>query len=163
MFGTRRAWVGPLVIVWMAVLPTSAWAEASVAVSGAVATPPSAPRSQMVVVPPMDQRPGFDSTTVPPWWTQRTPLMGLGFGAVGLLATGFGAYYVAVDGNILEKDKINGQGVWVRDTRGFGWTLTGVGVVSLAAGLSMVIWGRDDGSEVSMAFGPTSMGLLGKF
>jgi len=163
MFRTRRAWVGSLAIVGMASLPTSAWAGEIVAVSDVAATPASAPRSQTVVVPPMDHRPGFDTTTVPPWWMQRTPLMGLGFGAVGLLATGFGAYYVAVDGNTLVKDKINGKGVWVRDTRGFGWTLIGVGVVSLVAGLSMVIWGRDDGSEVSMAVGPTSMGLLGKF
>jgi hypothetical protein len=117
----------------------------------------------MVVVPPMDRRPGVDTTTVPPWWMQHTPLMGLGFGAVGLLATGFGAYYVSVDGNTLEKDKINGKGVWVRDTGGFGWTSIGVGVVSLAAGLAMVIWGRDDGSEVSVAVGPASMGLQGKF
>lgn len=89
--------------------------------------------------------------------------MGLGFGAVGLLAAGFGIYYVAVDGSTLEKDKINGKGVWVRDTRAWGWSLIGVGAVSLAAGSAMVIWGGEDGSEVSLAVGPASMGLRGKF
>jgi hypothetical protein len=111
----------------------------------------------------MDRRPGVDTTTISPWWKQRTPLMGLGFGAVGLLAAGFGIYYVAVDGSTLEKDKINGKGVWVRDTRAWGWSLIGVGAVSLAAGSAMVIWGGEDGSEVSLAVGPASMGLRGKF
>jgi len=161
VLANTRVWVGPLVMVGMVLLPTSVSAGASVVVSDTVTAPQ--PPSRTVVVPPMDQRPGVDTTTIPPWWLQRTPLMGLGFGAAGLLATAFGAYYVAVDGNVLKEDKINGKGIWVRDTGGWGWTLIGVGVASLAVGSAMVIWGGEDGSEVSLAVGPASMGLQGKF
>jgi hypothetical protein len=128
------------------------------------AAPQPAPQPP-VMVPPMSQRPGVDTTTTttPPWWKQTTPMLGIGFGAAGLLAASFGVYYIAVDGNTATSDQINGQPILRRDTGKWGWSLLGVGVVSLAAGSAMVIWGRDDGSSVSLAVGPNSLGLQGKF
>ncbi len=125
--------------------------------------PAPPPPHPTVVVPPMNQRPGVDTTTTPPWWKQTAPMMGVGFGAAGLLAASFGIYLIAVDGNTATSDKINGQPILRRDTGKWGWSLLGVGVVSLAAGSAMVIWGRDDGSSVSLAVGPNSLGLQGKF
>jgi hypothetical protein len=116
---------------------------------------------QMVKVPEPEERPGVDVTAAPSFWQQPTPVMGLGFGAVGLLAAGFGIYYIAVDGHAVTSDK--GHGIILRDTGKWGWSLLGVGVVSLAAGSAMVIWGRNDGTNVSVAVGPRSLGLQGKF
>lgn len=113
---------------------------------------------------PSPERSGVDTSAIPPWWQQTTPLMGVGFSAVGLLAIGFGIYYVAVDGNTVESSKMNrNAGVILRDTGKWGWRLVGVGAVSLLAGSAMVIWGRDDGTSVSVAVGPGSLGLQGKF
>jgi hypothetical protein len=102
-----------------------------------------------------------------PIWTQRTPMMGLGLGVVGLLGIGFGAYYIAVDGNAVEMshpgDPMKSVPIVVRDTGKWGWTFVGLGAVSLVAGSAMVIWGRDDGTHVSVAVGPRSLGLQGKF
>jgi hypothetical protein len=123
--------------------------------------PPSPPPT--IVIPSAEQRPGVDTTAVPPWWKQPTPMMGVGFGAVGLLAAGFGIYYIAVDGNAVQKSQSSGRPVILRDTGKWGWSLVGVGVVALAAGSAMVIWGRDDGTSVSVAVGPGSLGLQGKF
>jgi multisubunit Na+/H+ antiporter MnhB subunit len=111
----------------------------------------------------MDGRPGVETAALPPWWKQRTPLTGLGFAAAGLIAGGFGLYYVAVDGNTLEKDKINGNGIMVRNTSSWGWSLLGLGAASLAIGSAMIIWGREDGTEISVAVGPASMALQGRF
>jgi hypothetical protein len=109
-------------------------------------------------------QPGVDTSAIPPWWKQPTPVMGVGFGAVGLLAVGFGIYFIAVDGNTVESSKVNPtKAVIVRDTGKWGWSLVGVGAVSLLAGSAMVIWGRDDGTNVSVAVGPGSLGLQGKF
>jgi hypothetical protein len=88
--------------------------------------------------------------------------MGLGFAGLGLLGIGFGVYYVAVDGKAVEKNAF-GDGVILRDTGKWGWSFVGVGAVSLLAGSAMIIWGRDDGTEVSVAVGPNSVGLQGKF
>jgi hypothetical protein len=123
-------------------------------------TPP--PPTQMVAVPQPEERPGVDVSSAPTFWQQPTPVMGLGFGALGLLAAGFGVYYIAVDGNAVTSN-ISGKGIILRDTGKWGWSLLGVGVVSLAAGSAMVIWGRDDGTNVSVAVGPRSLGLQGKF
>jgi len=91
-------------------------------------------------------------------------MMGVGFGAVGLLAVGFGIYFIAVDGNTVETSTSNPtKAVIVRDTGKWGWSLVGVGAASLLAGSAMVIWGRDDGTNVSVAVGPGSLGLQGKF
>jgi hypothetical protein len=127
-------------------------------------TPPPAPAPPppMVAVPQPEERPGVDVTAAPSFWQQPTPVMGLGFGAVGLLAAGFGIYYIAVDGKTVTTN-VTGKGIIVRDTGKWGWSLLGVGVVSLAAGSAMVIWGRDDGTSVSVAVGPRSLGLQGKF
>ncbi len=116
-----------------------------------------------VVVPPVEQRPGVETTVVTPWWKQRTPVMGLGFMAAGLVAAGFGAYYVAVDGDTVTSNRINANPIILRDTGKWGWTLVGVGVASLAVGTAMVIWGTDDGTHVSVAVGPGSLGLQGRF
>jgi len=124
---------------------------------------PAPPPPPMVAVPQPEERPGVDVTTAPSFWQQPTPVMGLGFGAVGLLAAGFGIYYIAVDGHAVTTDKATGHAIMLRDTGKWGWSLLGVGVVSLAAGSAMVIWGRDDGSNVSVAVGPRSLGLQGKF
>jgi hypothetical protein len=113
-------------MVVMALLPTPVWAEASVSVSQTVATSLSPQPSQTAVVSQMDQRSGVDTTTFPPWLMQRTSLIGLSFSGAGLLAIGFGTYYVAVDGDTLAKDKINGKGVWVRNTAGLGGALMGL-------------------------------------
>jgi hypothetical protein len=102
-----------------------------------------------------------------PFWMQRTPMMGLGFGLAGLVGIGFGAYYIAVDGNAVEMshpdDPMKSSAIIVRDTGKWGWSLLGVGAVALVAGTSMVIWGREDGPTVSVAVGPASLGLQGKF
>jgi hypothetical protein len=103
-----------------------------------------------------------DTRRIPPWWQQRTPGLGLGFAGLGLVGLGFGIYYVAVDGNAVEKN-IAGNGVIVRDTGKWGWALMSVGAVSLLAGGAMVIWGRDDDTQVSVAVGPNSVGLQGRF
>jgi hypothetical protein len=97
-----------------------------------------------------------------PWWKQRTPGMGLGFAGLGLVALGFGGYYVAVDGKTSEKTAF-GDPIIVRDTGKWGWSLIGVGAVSLLAGTAMIVWGREDGTEVSVAVGPNSLGLQGRF
>jgi hypothetical protein len=118
--------------------------------------------------PPEDKTPLGVTTESPekaestPWWKQRTPGLGLGFAGLGLLGLGFGIYYVAVDGNAVEKN-VSGDGVMLRDTAKWGWSLVGVGAVSLLAGSAMIIWGRDDGTEVSVAVGPNSVGLQGRF
>jgi len=126
-----------------------------------VAPPPPSP---MVAVPQPKESPGVDTSTIPPLWQQPTPMMGLGFGAAGLLAMGFGAYYVAVDGKTVAASQSNpARGVLVRDTGKWGWSLIGVGALSLAGGAAMFIWGRDDGTSVSVAVGPSSLGLQGKF
>jgi hypothetical protein len=97
-----------------------------------------------------------------PWWKQRTPGLGMGFAGLGLVGLGFGIYYVAVDGKAVEKNAF-GDAVVLRDTSKWGWSLIGVGAVSLLAGSAMIIWGRDDGTEVSVAVGPNSVGLQGRF
>ena len=51
----------------------------------------------------------------------------------------------------------------LRDTGKWGWSLTGVGAVAVLAGSAMIIWGRDDGSNVSVALGPQSVALQGRF
>ena len=124
-----------------------------------------APKPQPAMGPVSDTqtRPGVDVSATPPWWKQPTPAMGIGFGAVGLVAVGFGVYYIAQDGKAAETSKLNGTPIILRDTGKWGWSLLGVGVVSLAAGSAMVIWGRDDGTSVSVAVGPASLGLQGKF
>ncbi len=124
--------------------------------------PPPPPAHAMVPVRDTERPPGLEVSTTPPWWRQPTPMMGIGFGAVGLLAVGFGVYYIAVDGNVVERTP-SGKPIIVRDTGKWGWSLLSVGVVSMAAGSAMVIWGRDDGTSVSVAVGPRSLGLQGKF
>lgn len=102
-----------------------------------------------------------------PIWTQRTPMFGMSLGVLGLVGIGVGAYYIAVDGNTVESthpgDPSKSHPVILRDTGKWGWTFLGVGAVSLLAGSAMVIWGRDDGTTVSVAVGPSSLGLQGKF
>jgi hypothetical protein len=98
-----------------------------------------------------------------PWYQQRTPMMGLGFAAAGLVATGFGVYYILQDGKTVERSAINNKPIIVRDTGKWGWSLTGIGVVGVLAGSAMMIWGGDDGSNVSVAVGPQSLVLRGKF
>jgi hypothetical protein len=99
----------------------------------------------------------------PAWYEQRTPLMGMGFAAVGLVGVGFGVYYIAQDGKTSESTPNQHHAVVVRDTGKWGWTLTGVGLAALVAGSAMIIWGQDDGSNVSVAVGPQSLGLQGRF
>ncbi len=111
---------------------------------------------------PAVKKPAREPVERVPWWQQRTPGMGLGFAGLGLLGLGFGVYYVAVDGNAVEKNAF-GNGVILRDTGKWGWSFIGVGAVSLLAGSAMIIWGRDDGTEVSVAVGPNSVGLQGRF
>jgi hypothetical protein len=128
-------------------------------------TPAPTPK-QMGKVSDTETSPGVDVSSVPPLWQQRTPMMGIGFGAVGLLAVGFGIYYIAQDGKTVTTSKptgANGNPIILRDTGKWGWSLLGVGAVSLVAGSAMVIWGRDDGTNVSVAVGPRSLGLQGKF
>ena len=125
---------------------------------------PAARKPAAVVVPPAGQTPGVDASNIEPWYQQRTPLMGLGFAAAGLVAVGFGVYYITQDGKTVERNQINQKPIMVRDTGKWGWSLAGVGAVALVAGVSMVIWGRDDGSpSVSVAVGPRSVGLQGRF
>jgi hypothetical protein len=117
-----------------------------------------------VAVPTTAERPGVDTTAVvPPWWKQRTPAVGLGFVGAGVLLAAAGIYYLAVDGNSVETNATTGRAIIVRDTAKWGWSLTGVGGASLAAGSAMIIWGRYDGSNVSVAVGPRSLGLQGRF
>ncbi len=149
-------------MIVIVLLPTPVWAETSVSVSQAVAAARSPQPSQTTAVSQIDQRSGGDTTTFPPWLMQRTSLIGLGFSGAGLLAIGFGTYYVAVDGDTLAKDKINGKGVWVRNTAGLGGTLIVAGLASLVAGYDVLLlaW---NGGAVSVAVGPASMALQGKF
>jgi hypothetical protein len=108
------------------------------------------------------------ANAAPSFWSQPTPMMGLGLAALGLAGIGVGAYYVAVDGNTVETNQPTGAGakphpVIVRDTGKWGWTFLGVGAVAALAGTAMMIWGGDDGTSVSVAVGPASLGLQGKF
>ena len=117
------------------------------------------------VVADTEEKPGAGAGA--PWWTQRTPLMGVGLGVVGLAGIGFGAYYIAADGKAVENshpgDPMLSRPIIVRDTGKWGWSFLGLGAVSLVAGSAMVIWGRDDGTSVSVAVGPKSVGLQGRF
>jgi hypothetical protein len=125
-------------------------------------TPPTAPRPAAVV--PVTKRPTEDDTSeATSRLLQRTPLMGMGFAAVGLAAVGFGLYYITQDGKIVTESQINHKPVIVRDTGKWGWSLTGVGVVGILAGTAMVIWGGEDESSVSVAVGPQSVSLRGRF
>jgi hypothetical protein len=124
---------------------------------------PAGPPPAGAVVPARASTTGEETSSTSPWYQQRTPLMGLGFGAVGLVAAGFGVYYIIQDGKTVETTSINHKGIIVRDTGKWGWSLAGVGVVSLLAGSAMMIWGGDDGSSVSVAVGPRTIGLQGRF
>jgi hypothetical protein len=105
-----------------------------------------------------------ETPPVTPWYQQRTPLLGLGLGALGLVGAGFGVYYITQDGKTAETSKSNGKPILLRDTGKWGWSLAGVGVVALLAGSAMVIWGGEDGSSnVSVAVGPQSVALRGRF
>lgn len=114
------------------------------------------------VVPPQPEPVAEREREVVPWWKQPTPGIGLGFAGLGLVGIGFGVYYVAVDGKAAEKN-VDGKGVMLRDTGKWGWSLVGAGAISLLAGSAMIIWGRDDGTVVSVAVGPNSLGLQGRF
>jgi hypothetical protein len=114
------------------------------------------------------------ATPTYPWWTQRTPIMGMCFAAAGLVGIGFGAYYVAVDGDTLEMSQppppAKSNPIVVRDTGKWGWGFLGLGGVAVAAGAAMMIWGADDGRSaandhrnVRVVVGPGSIGLQGKF
>jgi hypothetical protein len=116
----------------------------------------------------------LSASAAPPWWTQTMPLVGVGLGVVGLVGVGFGAYYIAVDGKAVEYSHpappATSHPIIVRDTSTWGWTFLGLGVASLAAGTAMVIWGRDDRSDVGsdrssvqVLVGPGSLGLQGRF
>ena len=110
----------------------------------------------------MEHVPVKERPPAPPWWQQRIPGIGLGFVGLGLVGAGFGVYYVVVDGNASYKN-LQGYTITRRDTAKWGWSLVGVGAISLLAGSAMIIWGRDDGTEVSAAVGPNSLGLQGRF
>ncbi len=109
------------------------------------------------------QRPGVDASSIPPWWEQPRPMIGLGLGVAGLAAIGVGIYYIAVDGNASKNSAIQNHPIIRRDTSKWGWTLVGVGGVAALAGTSMFVWGRDDGTQVEVVMGPASLGLHGKF
>ncbi len=102
----------------------------------------------------------------PSFWSQRTPVMGLGFAAAGLVGIGFGAYYIAVDGNTVSSSHPT-QGasrpIILRDTGKWGWTFAAAGAVALLGGSAMMIWGREDDSNVSVSVGINTVGLQGKF
>jgi hypothetical protein len=125
----------------------------------AATTPPPAP------VAPTGMEPVTVTETAPPpaWYQQGTPLLGAGFAALGLVAAGFGVYYILQDGEAASRSQINDRPIMLRDTGKWGWTLTGVGAVAALAGSAMLIWGRDDGSNVSVALGPQSVALQGRF
>ena len=82
---------------------------------------------------------------------------------LGAVATGFGVYYITQDGKAVERSQINDRPILLRDTGKWGWGLTGVGAVAVLAGAAMVIWGRDDRADVSVAVGPQSVALQGRF
>lgn len=128
------------------------------------AAPPAPATPATPTEPATSMTPVTTTEAVPPtpWYQQRTPLLGAGLAAVGLVATGFGIYYINQDGKA-EKRNPSGEAVILRDTGKWGWSLTGVGVVALLAGSAMIIWGRDDGSSVAVAVGPRSFGLQGRF
>jgi len=104
-----------------------------------------------------------ETSEATPRLLQRTPLMGMGFAAAGLVATGFGVYYIIQDGKTVKTDQVNGKPIMVRDTGKWGWSFAGVGVVGILAGAAMMIWGGDDESNVSVAVGPQSVLLRGRF
>ena len=140
---------------------TSLWIRVMQEQAGPSAAAPPPPAA--AVVPARAPTTGEETSGTSPWWQQRTPLMGLGFVTAGLVATGFGVYYVIQDGKTVTTDQVNQKPIMVRDTGKWGWSLAGVGVVSLLAGSAMMIWGGDDGSSVAVAVGPQSIGLQGRF
>lgn len=137
---------------------TSLWVRVMQEQSAA-ATPEPAPAAPSGMAPVTVT----ESAPPPAWYQQGTPLLGAGFAALGLVATGFGVYYIIQDGEAAERSQINNRPIMLRDTGKWGWTLTGVGVVAVLAGSAMIIWGRDDGSNVSVALGPRSVALQGRF
>jgi hypothetical protein len=126
------------------------------------AGPPPAPPPPAVAPPPPPPAVA-DTTEATPRWLQRTPLMGMGFAAAGLVATGFGIYYITQDGKTVTKNQINDKPIIVRNTGKWGWSLTSVGVVAILGGAAMVIWGGGDESDVAVAVGPESVSLRGRF
>lgn len=104
-----------------------------------------------------------ESPPPPRWYEQGTPLLGAGFAAIGLVAAGFGVYYILQDGETAKRNQINDRPILLRDTGTWGWSLTGVGAVAVLAGAAMIIWGRDDGANVAVALGPRSVALQGRF
>lgn len=137
---------------------TSLWVrvmqEQAAAATPAPAPVPAPSRMEPVTV--------TEAPPTPAWYEQRTPLLGVGFAALGAISTGFGLYYITQDGKAVERN-LNGEGVILRDTGKWGWSLTGIGVAAVLAGSAMVIWGRADDSTVSVAVGPQSVALKGRF
>jgi len=88
-------------------------------------------------------------------WQQPLPLVGLGLMLGGVVAMGFGGYYLAVDG---EPD-----GIRVRTTKRLGWELMAGGGGAVLVGTAFVLLGRDSDTSPKVALGPDRILVFGRF
>jgi hypothetical protein len=92
-------------------------------------------------------------------WQQPVPLVGLGIMLGGVVAMGFGGYYLAVDGEPDPSDPDNR----VRTTKRMGWELMAGGGGAILAGAAIVLLGRDSDTSAKIAIGPDRILVFGRF
>jgi len=94
-------------------------------------------------------------------WQQPWPLVGLGLALGGVVAMGFGGYYLAVDGEPSCPD--DPECIYKRRTKRLGWELIGGGGAALVTGTILVVLGRDDDRSPKVALGPDRILVFGRF
>jgi hypothetical protein len=124
--------------------------QASVVQPSAEASHQATPKAASLVQPP-----SAEARQPRSLWRQPIPLVGLGLMLGGVVAMGFGGYYLAVDG---ESD-----GPRVNTTKRQGWELMGGGGGAVLVGAALVLLGRDSGTSPKVALGPDRILVFGRF
>jgi hypothetical protein len=94
-------------------------------------------------------------------WQQPIPVLGLGLMLGGVVAMGFGGYYLAVDGE--PPANCESPCAFERDTKRLGWELMAGGGGALLTGTALVFLGRDTDTSTRVAVGPGRLLVSGRF
>jgi hypothetical protein len=94
-------------------------------------------------------------------WQQPVPVLGLGLMLGGVVAMGFGGYYLAVDGE--PPSNCASPCAFERDTKRLGWELLAGGGGAILTGTVLVFLGRDSDTSTRVAVGPGRILLSGRF